>query len=80
MYLEFLYDALAAEIGIVVITNSPERLRQKLYQLRKDNVPVFDDLAFVISPTNPNDQLWILKRHGKDDRDGTAEEAHALPL
>lgn len=57
---ELLYAAYHAEFGVVVETNDPERLRQKLYPLRKEN-PDFEPLAFVISPMNPQD-LWIIKQ------------------
>jgi len=57
---ELLYAAYHAEFGVVVETNDPERLRQKLYPLRKEN-PDFEPLAFVISPLNPAD-LWIIKQ------------------
>lgn len=57
---DLLYQALAAELGIVVETNDPERLRQKLYPIRK-KWPDFECLAFVISPLNPAD-LWIIKQ------------------
>ena len=59
-YIELLYAAVHAEIGVVVETNDAERLRQKLYTLRKDN-PDFEQLAFVISPFNGAD-LWIIKQ------------------
>lgn len=60
MFLELLYDALRAEIGIVVETNDPERLRMKLYAARKED-PQLGVLSFVISPTTPETDLWILK-------------------
>lgn len=59
-YLDLLYSALHSELGVVVATNDPERLRQKLYPLKKEN-PDFEPLAFVISPLNPAD-LWIIKQ------------------
>lgn len=62
LYLGYLYDALAAPIGLVILTDNPERLRQRLYSLRSENAPTFDNLSFVISPTNPTDQLWIVKK------------------
>jgi hypothetical protein len=62
-HLSYLYDALAQPRGIVVKTSSPERLRQKLYDLRKTHAPVFEDLTFLVSPSNPDDQLWIIKKH-----------------
>lgn len=58
--IELLYAAYHADLGIVVETNDPEHLRQKLYPLRKEN-PDFEPLAFVISPLNPQD-LWIIKQ------------------
>ena len=57
---ELLYSALGSELGVVVETNDPERLRQKLYPLRKE-IPDCECLAFVISPLNPQD-LWIIKQ------------------
>ncbi len=61
--LEYLYDALAEPIGKCILTDSPERLRQRLYVLRTKHAPTFEDLAFVISPTEPQTQLWIMKKH-----------------
>jgi hypothetical protein len=57
---ELLYAAYHADLGICVETNDAERLRQKLYPLRKEN-PDFLPLAFVISPLNGID-LWIIKQ------------------
>lgn len=58
--LSLLYEALQSPFGVVVETNDAERLRQKLYPLRK-NDPSFTPLAFVISPMNGKD-LWILNK------------------
>jgi hypothetical protein len=58
--IQFLYDALSSEFGVVVETDDPERLRQKLYPLRKQD-PMFEPLAFVISPLNSRD-LWIVRK------------------
>lgn len=55
-----LYDALDSPFGVVVETEDPERLRQKLYPLRKAD-PLFEPLSFVISPTNGRD-LWIVRK------------------
>jgi hypothetical protein len=62
--LEKLYDALREPLGIVVETEDPERLRQRLYALRKariDDDPQLRVLSFLISPTNPGSELWIVK-------------------
>lgn len=63
-----MYDAMRSPFGVVVQTEDPERLRQRLYALRKD-YPDLAILAFVISPTNPATDLWILrtKPHGKEE-------------
>lgn len=57
---ELLYNALSAERGIVVETNDPERLRQRLYAIRRESED-FTPLAFIISPLNGLD-LWIVKK------------------
>jgi hypothetical protein len=57
---ELLYTAYHADFGICVQTNDAERLRQKLYALRKEN-PDFDPLSFIISPLNGID-LWVIKQ------------------
>jgi len=64
---EFLYDALASELGIVLRSNDPVKLRERLYPLRKSE-PEFTNLSFVLSPTNPETDLWIIRRvrHEKD--------------
>ena len=64
--IDILYKALRAEIGIVVRTNDPERLRQKLYAARKED----EDLAslrITISRTSPENELWIVKNNGTED-------------
>lgn len=58
--LDLLYRAWHSELGIVVETDDPERLRQKLYPLRKEDEDLLC-LAFIISPLNPQD-LWIIKQ------------------
>lgn len=64
---EFLYDALASSHGIVLRSNDPVKLRERLYPLRKSE-PEFADLSFVLSPISPETDLWIIRRvrHAKD--------------
>ena len=57
---DLLYAAYHSEVGVCVETNDAERLRQKLYPLRKEN-PDFEPLSFIISPLNSID-LWIIKQ------------------
>jgi hypothetical protein len=59
---EILYDATRTPLGLVIETNDAERLRQKLYAIRKDD-PALHALSFVISPFNGSD-LWILNKAG----------------
>lgn len=58
--LEILYSAYNAEIGVIVRTDNPERLRQKLYAERKKD-PDLACLSFRISPTNPDSELFIMR-------------------
>ena len=58
---DLLLQALDTEHGIVVSTPEPLRLRQKLYAAKKED-PIFICLSFVLSPTAPETELWIVKR------------------
>lgn len=61
---ELLYDALRTQLGTVIQTEDPERLRQKLYAVRRENSD-FTPLSFVISPINGLD-LWIVNKGNND--------------
>lgn len=61
--LEILYEAYRAEHGVLVRTTDAERLRQKLYAERKKD-PDLACLIFRISPSNPETELLIVKKHG----------------
>lgn len=58
--MEILYAAYRSELGILVQTSDPEKLRQKLYAERKKD-PDLQCLSFRISPYNPEAELFILK-------------------
>ncbi len=66
--LERMYEALRSPFGVVVKTEDPERLRQKLYALRREHTDLLI-LSFVISPINPSTDLWIIrtKPHAQED-------------
>ena len=66
-HIELLYQAYASDLGLVIETNDAERLRQKLYPLRKTHSD-FAVLSFIISPLNGKD-LWIVKQGGKTDEE-----------
>lgn len=57
----FLYDALAAEYGIIVRSADPVALRARLYPLRKSD-PSLHELGFVLSPDAPDTDLWIVRK------------------
>lgn len=59
--LEILYEAYRSEHGLIIQTNDPERLRQKLYAERKKD-PDLACLGFRISPTQPESQLFVVKK------------------
>lgn len=69
--LERMYDALRTPLGIVLETEDPDRLRQRLYALRREREasdPQLRTLAFVLSPTNPN-HLLVLRRSASNEED-----------
>lgn len=59
--LALLYAAVNSPYGIVVETDDAERLRQKLYAIRREYEADFSNLSFVISPMNGAD-LWIINK------------------
>ena len=61
--LEILYEAYRSPLGVLVQTNDPERLRQKLYAERKKD-PDLACLSFRISPFNPSNELMVMKKNG----------------
>ena len=63
--LELLYSAKHSPFGIVVETDNAERLRQKLYAVRREYEDEFQHLSFVISPVNGSD-LWVLNKEQAD--------------
>lgn len=61
---ELLYAALHTPLGTVIQTEDAERLRQRLYAVRKESDD-FTTLSFVISPINGMD-LWIVNKGQAD--------------
>lgn len=56
-----LYEALAADFGLVVATNNPQNLRAKLYAARRADADL-EKLSIHLSPTNPSGELFIVKK------------------
>lgn len=58
-----LYAALDAELGVIVKTNKPASLKQKIYQTRKlIDAPELDQISCVESVTDPEGSLWLVKK------------------
>ena len=78
--LALLYSALRATIGISIETDDPERLRQKLYQIRaKEMDPELSLLMFAPDPQRPTTHLFIAKTKVKiegeaDDQTGAGPD------
>jgi len=58
--IELLWQAFHAEKGLLVRTDNVKRLREKLYLIRKTDSDLMS-LSFIVSPTNPTTELWIVK-------------------
>lgn len=58
-----LFLANEAEIGIAVITNNPQLLRNKLYAERKRCG--LTNLTFIQPPTDSESRLWIIHKEAK---------------
>lgn len=67
-FAEFLYRALEAPIGIIVLTNDTKRLQAKLYETRrKAENPAFEALTFAPSRVSPDTELWIVRKQVKSN-------------
>ena len=67
-YDQLMLDAMNETYGLIVKTADPELLRQRLYSIRYNNKDLFAELSFVISPTAPETELWIVRNAGKTDK------------
>lgn len=64
-YVSYWYSALASEFGVVVWSDNPDALKQRLYAARREAMdPALESLSIVVSPTNP-EHLWIVKNAPK---------------
>lgn len=57
-----------AEVGISVITNNPQLLRNKLYAERKRLG--LTNLTFIQPPVGSDTRLWIIRKTAKAQHDG----------
>ena len=56
-----LTQACLSEVGVVIETNDPNRLRQRFYAIRKKS-PEFSHLSFIIPPQASGNTLFILAK------------------
>ena len=74
------YEALATEAGVIVQCSDPGLARQKLYAMRKElNDPELDCISVQESPTNPANDLWLVKRKNETQSPVPAPEGDAEP-
>lgn len=60
-WLEYWYDALASEFGIVVQVSDPDSAKQALYRARASSGdPALEGLTIKTSPFAPSSELWIM--------------------
>lgn len=65
-WLEFLYEALHSEFGVVVVTNQPVQARAALSAARAGD-PALKGISICTSRTNPNGELWLVKKQEQAD-------------
>ncbi len=75
-FIELLYRALDARIGISIRTDDVERTRAKLYTARREsNNPDFEALSFMPSRATPDTHIWVVKKNpSQENPDGSPEE------
>lgn len=57
------YDALASEHGVIIETDDPNAVKQRLYAIRAASADEdLKSISIVTSPTNPERDLWLVKR------------------
>jgi hypothetical protein len=65
--IEYLYQALASPIGIVLEVSDVGIAQQRLYKARRDSGdPELDRLQLRRSPFLPESELWVVKGPRKD--------------
>lgn len=58
-----LYEALSTELGVIIQCDDPQAAIRKLEALRKEsNDPDLSVLTFQLSPVNPGNEVWLVKR------------------
>lgn len=64
--LEYWYQALRSPFGIEIIASDPDKIKQKLYAVRKEAAdPDLHKITIRVPPNKPG-VLWLIK-NGKTD-------------
>lgn len=61
--IHLLFRALECEVGVSVVTNNPQLLRNQLYAERKRQG--LTNLTFIQPPVDSESRLWIIKKEEK---------------
>ena len=64
--IDYLYEAMTSERGLILASDDPLALRNKLYAERRKD-PLLAQLSFVLSPINPDGELWVVRTKVPDD-------------
>jgi hypothetical protein len=59
--IEHLSLALHSRYGVCLEVDRPTTYLARLKKAREEN-PEFSELSFLVSPTNPNGEIWIVKK------------------
>lgn len=62
---EFLYQALAAPIGIALATQNPVAAKALIYSARSAAAdPALMGVTIMVSPRDPQSEIWMIKSEG----------------
>ena len=62
---EILYEALSSELGVVIQTDDPIALRQRLYAAMR-NDPSLNVFTIHLSRLNPTAELLLIRKDSQD--------------
>lgn len=61
--LDLWYNALHSQFGIVIQTDNPSLVKQKLYRARSESGDLaLGEISICASPLNPSTEIWLVKK------------------
>ena len=69
MYSALLHQAIAAQYGVVLVTNDAPRGKEVLERLRSED-PMLRELSITVNPFSPWGELFIVKRRAERQSNG----------